>query len=96
MFEALRWTDPVWLRRYVCDVIFARRGGALPASADAHFQFDGSYRDEWIEPYLRALPKERALAIVRRELAAGRTKFARAALKKTADGEALLDEAASG
>ncbi len=166
VFEALRRTDPAWLRRYVCDVIFARgasrsvfdgplaiallagvdpeaaerlaakhkrdldytringvdpdallalvetagptvrngltlpmfegyarRGGALPESADAHFHFDGSYRDEWIEPYLRALPKERAVAIVRRELAAGRTKFARAALKRTDVGEALLEAA---
>lgn len=166
VFEALRKTDPAWLRRYVCEVIFARgashsvfdgplaialltdvdpeaaerlaakhkrdldftringvdpdallariekagptvrhglalpmfvgyarRGGELPASADAHFEFDGSYRDEWIEPYLRALPKERAVAIVRRELAAGRATLARAALKRTTDGEALLDEA---
>lgn len=167
VFEAMRKTDPAWLRRYVCDVIFARgasrsvfdgplaialladidpdaaerlaakherdldfsringvdpdallariekagptvrgglalpmfegyarRGGALPESADAHFEFDGSYRDAWIEPYLRVLPQERAVAIVRRELAAGRARFARAALRRTAEGEALLDEAA--
>jgi hypothetical protein len=59
---------------------FGRGAQEPPASLDAHFTLEGSARDSWILGYLRALPKERAEAIVRREAAEGRGERMRAAL----------------
>jgi hypothetical protein len=73
---------------------FARQGANPPPSLDALFAFNGTYRDSWIAGYLLAIPEDRAVAIVRRELAEGRAKHVRSALEATG-GAALLAAAKS-
>lgn len=63
---------------------FARPGADPPPSLDAHFAFDGSYRDAWLAGYLLTIPEARAVAIVRRELDAGRAAHAQVALQANA------------
>jgi hypothetical protein len=70
-------------------VAYGHPGTEAPTSLDAHFAFDGTYRDTWISGYLLAIPEARAVEIVRREVAAGRAVQARKALAARG-GDALL------
>lgn len=69
---------------------YARSAPSAPARVDELVAFDGTGRDGWMTPYLLALPIDRAVAVVRREEAAGRGEFARAALANAHGGAALL------
>ena len=73
---------------------FARLDADPPPSLDAHFAFDGTYRDSWIASYLLTIPEARAVAILRRELAEGRAEYARSAMQ-SAIGAARLALATS-
>lgn len=50
-----------------------------PESVDALISFDGSHRDSWFVGYAIAIPQDRALAILRREVEQGHGAFVRAA-----------------
>ena len=67
------------LRRALLLPIFAGSypGAELPTSLDDLFAFDGTYGGSRAVSFLRALPEARAVAIVRREIAAGRAELAR-------------------
>jgi hypothetical protein len=68
---------------------FARLDADPPPALDAHFAFDGTYRDSWLAGYLLTIPESRAVAILRRELAEGRAEYARSAMQ-SASGAARL------
>lgn len=69
---------------------YSRGEMSPPESLDAHFALDGSHRDSWIAGYLAHLPRERAVAILRREVEAGRADLARSVFEHTPRGSELL------
>jgi hypothetical protein len=92
LLGALEAAGPT-VRRGLIDALvqsLARRPGEGPARADALLAYDGSWRDTYVSAYLVGLPIERALAVVRREVAGGRGEFVRRSLAATPLGGDLL------
>jgi hypothetical protein len=92
LLAALEASGPA-VRRGLMDPLvqsLARRPAASPERVDALVSFDGTWRDPYVGAWLVGLPLERALAVARREVSAGRGELVRASLTAASNGAALL------